>query len=72
MSGILSQWVDRDFLGHILPPFALHLDLGSSVQYSHVGLCLYLRLLSDEGSMVIFKIVISLTMGICSFDCVEI
>ena len=43
-----------DFLAHVLPPSALHLDLGSSVQCSNVGLCLYLHLSPDKGSMVIF------------------
>ena len=40
---------------------ALHLGLGSSVQCSTVGLCLYLH--PDEGSMVICKIFISVAMG---------
>ena len=30
-----------DFLAHVLPSSAPHLDLGSSVQCSNVGLCLY-------------------------------
>ena len=59
--------MSSDFLAHILPPSALHLDLGSSVQSSDVGLFLYLHLLLDEDSMVIFKIVISLTTGQSQF-----
>ena len=40
-----------DFLFHVLPPSAPHLDLGGSVQCSDVGLYLYLHLSSDEGSL---------------------
>ena len=52
-----------DFLAHVLLPSAPHLDLGSSVQCSNVGLCLYLHPWLDEGSMVICKIFISVAMG---------
>ena len=52
-----------DFLVHILSPSALHLGLGSSVQFSNLDLCLYLHPSPDEGSMVIYKICISVAMG---------
>ena len=39
-----------NFLAHVLLPSALHLDLGSSVQCSIVGLCLYLRPSLDDFS----------------------
>ena len=62
----LSEWTNPsgpDFLSHLLPPSALQLDLGSSVQFSDVSLCLYLHPSLDEGSMVLFEIFISVTMG---------
>ena len=52
-----------DFVAHLFQISALPLDLGSSVQGSDVGLCLYLHLLADKVSMVIFKIFISVAMG---------
>ena len=50
-----------DLFAHILTPSTLQLDLGRSVQCSDVGLSLCFHLLLEEGSMVIFKIIISLT-----------
>ena len=44
-------------------PSTLQLDLESSVQCSDVALCLFFHLLLDEGSMMIFKIIISPTVG---------
>ena len=48
---------------HILILFTLQLDLETSVQCSNVRLCLCFHQLLDKGSMVIFKIIISLTTG---------
>ena len=52
-----------DLLAHILTLPTLQLDFGSSAQCSDAGLCLCFHQLLDEGSMVVFKIFISLTTG---------
>ena len=60
-----------DFLVHLLPPSALQLDLGGSVRCSDEGLCLYLLLLLDEDSMVIFEINISVIVGQCLYSAAQ-
>ena len=52
-----------DLFAHILTLPTLHLDIGSSDQCFDAGLCLCFHQLLNEGSMVIFKIFISLTIG---------
>ena len=60
-SGCIHHGLDP--FANILTPPTIQLDFGSSGQCSDVGLCLCLHQLLDEGSMVIFQIVISLTIG---------
>ena len=52
-----------DLFVHILTPPTLQFNFGSPVQCSNTGLCLCLNQLLDEGSMVTFKVSISLTTG---------